>query len=193
MSHNQFDAYAEPSVAAHMEALAIWLKTVPGVTTQRPAGRLEAGSEAPLPAAATVATAKDDQSSAMSALAAFDPAAFQNILPAGMGVDSPLARKLIRLFVGESAKLLAEIERAGAAVDTQALFRAAHSLKSSGASVGASAFTALARGLEALARAGQTEALPDYPARLRLAYERFCEEPAIRGMLAPEPAERTAA
>jgi hypothetical protein len=29
-----------------------------------------------------------------------------------MGVDSPLARRLIRQFVGESAKQIAEIERA---------------------------------------------------------------------------------
>ena len=121
------------------------------------------------------------------------PGAFKKTNPPRGGVDSPLARKVIRLFVGESAKLLAEIERAAAVADTQALFRAAHSLKSSGAAVGATAFSGIATEMGALARAGQTEALAAHAARLRLAYERFCEEPAIRGMLAPEPAERTAA
>ena len=146
-----------------------------------------------LQAAAPVAAVKDDLSSAMTTPAAFDPAAFQKTLPAGMGVDSLLARKLMRLFVGESAKLIAEIERAAAVADSQALFRAAHSLKSSGAAVGASAFAVLAKELESLARAGQTEALADRPARLRLAYERFCAEPAICEMLVPESVERNAA
>ena len=90
---------------------------------------------------------------------AFEPAAFQKSLPAGMGVDSALARKIIGLFISESAKLIAEIERAATAADTQAMFRAAHSLKSSAASVGALAFSAIARELETLARGGQTEAL----------------------------------
>jgi HPt (histidine-containing phosphotransfer) domain-containing protein len=97
----------------------------------------------------------------------------------------------MRLFVGESAELLGEIERAAAAADTQAMGRAAHSLKSSGASVGASAFSGVAKEMEALARAGHAEALADHPARLRLAYERFREEPAIRDMLEPDPVERS--
>ncbi len=140
-----------------------------------------------------VTLANNDWSNPLNAPPAFDPAAFQNTLPPGMGVDSPLARKIVRLFAGESAKLLTEVERAAAAAETQALFRAAHSLKSSGASVGASAFSRIAKELEALARAGQTAALADHLARLRLAYERYCKEPAIRDLLAPEPAERNAA
>lgn len=136
--------------------------------------------------------AKEPRASTVPMPAAFDAAAFQNALPPGMGLDSPLARKLLRLFVGESAKLLAEVERAAAAADAQALFRAAHSLKSSGASVGASALSSLARELEALARAGESAALADHPARLRLAYERFCEDPAIRHLLVPEPAAPSA-
>ena len=136
---------------------------------------------------------RDEESGGISAPAAFDPAALQDALPLGMGVDSPLARKLIRLFVGESAKQVAEIERAAAAADTQALFRAAHSLKSSAASVGASVLSAIARELEALARAGSAAAPAEQPARLRPAYARFCEDPAIRELLAPEPIERNAA
>jgi HPt (histidine-containing phosphotransfer) domain-containing protein len=155
--------------------------------------QMEAQSHAAAPGAAPVVMAKNDSGGAVSAPAAFDPAAFQNTLPAGMGVNSPLGRKLMRLFVGESAKLLAEIERAGAAGEAQALFRAAHSLKSSSASVGASVLSGIARELEALAREGKTGALADHPERLRREYERFSAAPAIRDMLAPEPAERNAA
>jgi signal transduction histidine kinase/CheY-like chemotaxis protein len=134
----------------------------------------------------------DDRSGALtSATVVFDPAAFQNTLPAGMGVDSPLGRKMIRLFASECAKLLAEIERAAAAADAEAVYRATHSLKSSAASVGAIALSAIAREMEALARAGQPAALAAHAARLRLAHERYCAEPAIRAMLELETAERT--
>ena len=123
----------------------------------------------------------------------FDPVSFQNCLPAGIRLDSPLARKIMQLFVGESAKLLAQIEHAAMSADTQVLFRAAHSLKSSAASVGASALSGLAKTLEAQARAGQTGALADHPALLRLAYARFCNESAVCEMLEPEAAEKSAA
>jgi CheY-like chemotaxis protein/HPt (histidine-containing phosphotransfer) domain-containing protein len=148
---------------------------------------------APLPAAAPATAASDEPGSSPGTATAFDPAAFQNALPAGMGVDAPLARKLIGLFVAESAKQVAAIECAAAAADTQALFRAAHSLKSSAASVGASALAAIAKELEALARAEQTGALAALAAHLCRAHARFGEEPAIRDLLAPEPLERNAA
>ena len=110
-----------------------------------------------------------------------------------MGIESTLGCKLIRLFVGESTKLVAEIERAAANADVQAIFRPAHSLKSSAASVGAMAFSATARELEALARSANAEALVGHPVRLRREFARFCEEPQIRAILNAEPAERSAA
>jgi CheY-like chemotaxis protein/HPt (histidine-containing phosphotransfer) domain-containing protein len=159
-----------------MAVLRRWIALTP---------RLPASLE-PVPPAAG-----NEPGNAESAPADFDAAAFQATLPAGMGVNSPLARKLTRLFAGETAKLIAEIERAGA--DTQALCRAAHSLKSSGASVGASVVAGIAREMEALARAGQTAALADHAARLRVAYERYCAVPAIRDMLTTDSIERNAA
>ena len=125
--------------------------------------------------------------------AVFDPAALQSSVPAGARNGSQLAQKLIRLFVGESAKLLAEIERARVAGDTQTLLRGAHSLKSSSASVGAAALSRIAEELEACARAGQTSSFVNYPARLRLEYERFRNEPAIRDMFVAEPVGTTTA
>ena len=124
---------------------------------------------------------------------AFDPAAFQNALPPGMGVDSPLARKLVQLFVGESTKQLAEIERATAAADTKAVFHAAHSLKSSAASVGACAFAAIARDLESMSRTGPSATFAEPATQLRQAYTRYCADPAIRRLLAPGSIEPVAA
>jgi len=135
----------------------------------------------------------DDQRHATNAPAAFDPAAFQRALPAGKGVDSALAHKVMRLFAGEATKALAEIERAAAAADVQALNRVAHALKSSAASVGAAALAEIAKEMEALAREGAAAALIGHPPRLRLAYEDFCAEPTIRHMLLPEFADRNAA
>ncbi len=182
-----------PKPYTRKELIAVlrrWIDLAPPPQAAKASAQREPASQLPPRAAAPAAVANENQSSAKSSPEVFDRVAFQNTLPAGMGVDSPLARKLIRLFVGESAKLLAEIERTVAAADTQASFHAAHSLKSTGATVGASAFSGIAKELELLARAGQAEALAGHLARLRLAYERFCEEPAIRDMLESEPVER---
>ncbi len=124
---------------------------------------------------------------------AFDAAALQKALPAGIGADSPLAQKVIRLFASESVKALAEIERAAAVADTLALSHAAHSLKSTAASVGAIKISNIAREVETLARAGQPVAPNDHPLRLRSAYDCFCADPAISTMLLSEPLERNAA
>ena len=145
------------------------------------------------PLAAPVAGAGNDSGNAASLPADFNSAVFQSALPEGMGVNSPLGRKLTRVFVTESAKFIAEIERAGASGDTQALSRAAHSLKSSGASVGALMVSGIAKEIELLVRAGKTQALAAHAARLRVAYERYCAAPEIRDMLATESARRNAA
>jgi CheY-like chemotaxis protein len=133
----------------------------------------------------------DETPSAMPAV--FDPAALQRSLPAGMDVASPLAHKVISLFVGETAKTLDEIERAAAVTEIQALSRAAHRLKSSAAAVGAAALSGVAKEIEALTRAGQPVAPAEQPARLRQAYECFCAHAAIREVLVPASFDRNAA
>ena len=59
--------------------------------------------------------------------------------------------------------------------------------------MGARAFSEIAKELETLTRAGKLATPEDYPARLRMAYERFCDTPEIRDMLAPDAMERNAA
>jgi signal transduction histidine kinase/CheY-like chemotaxis protein/HPt (histidine-containing phosphotransfer) domain-containing protein len=120
---------------------------------------------------------------------AFEAAVLQAALPAGTGLDSPLAVRLIRLFVDESAKQLARIEDAAGTRDHRALAGAAHVLKSSSAMVGACAIAAIAQRLEMMANAGQIEALSADAARLRVAREDFCRVPRIRDMILPDPAD----
>jgi HPt (histidine-containing phosphotransfer) domain-containing protein len=62
--------------------------------------------------------------------------------------------ELIDTFVDDGRDLLAALRRALAQTDVDAFRRAAHSLKSNGESLGASSLAALARDLEAMARAG---------------------------------------
>ena len=171
--------------------LGRWIKHTPDAAGDTALPQAAAAPAMPLRLAAQPAIPAP--AIAVAAPAAYDPSAFQNALPPGKGVDSPLARKLMWLFINESAKLVTEIERANAAGDTPAVLHAAHSLKSSSASVGASAVSGVAKELETLARAGNAESFARYPARLRLAYEQFRAEVAIRNMLAPETVERNAA
>ncbi len=116
-------------------------------------------------------------------LPAFDPKALQSALPVGMRVDAPFAHKMIRLFVGESNRLMPELERAIAAADSDAVFSTAHALKSSGASIGASAFSSAAKAVEASGRSGEAAGRRAQLSRLKQAFEAFCHEPAIRNAL----------
>ncbi len=117
-------------------------------------------------------------------LATFDPAAFAGILPPEMGVNSVFGRHVLGLFVKESAKLVESVEHAAQHGDAQTALWVAHSLKSTGGSVGALAFADIAREIELRARTGTTETLDALPASLRHAYERFCAEPAVCDVLA---------
>ena len=114
-------------------------------------------------------------------------------MPAGMAVSSPLARKIMSMFVVESRRQLSEIERAAVGADTQALNRAAHSLKSSSATVGASRVSAIAKALEVLVRAGKTADLVDLSARLQLELQRFGAEPALVEMISSKGSDRAVA
>jgi CheY-like chemotaxis protein len=105
---------------------------------------------------------------------------------------TPLAHKVIKLSVGESAKALAEIEHAAAVADTQALSYAAYTQKSSADPVGGSALLSIAKELEIRAIARDAVALTGHPAQLRLPYECFYSEPVIRTLLLPDSFERNA-
>ena len=101
----------------------------------------------------------------------------KGVLPPGARLESELARSFLNLFASEAGRLVAEIERACGAGDCDAAFRAAHSFKSAGGSVGAVAIGTLARELEAETRAGHAAGLAGYSASLRRELERFLVDP----------------
>ncbi len=121
---------------------------------------------------------------AVSTLPAFDAAVLKEILPQGASPESELARKLLTLFASDARKLVTEIERACSAQDCDAAYRAAHTLKSSGGSVGAVAIGTLARELETEARAGHTTSLAGYSASLRRELERFLADLGVKRLTA---------
>lgn len=66
--------------------------------------------------------------------------------------------QLIATYIANSNDLIAKIGESLAAGDAENFKRAAHSLKSTSASIGANALSAIAAQIEAMARAGQMEA-----------------------------------
>lgn len=64
---------------------------------------------------------------------------------------------LVQRFLGDAADLLEQMDEGAAQGDAARLHRAAHTLKSSAAALGATGLSELARQLEALGRAGSLE------------------------------------
>ena len=79
--------------------------------------------------------------------------------------------ELIDTFVEDARELIATLERALAETDVDAFRRAAHSLKSNSETLGAAGLAALARELEAMARAGSLEGVRSRVEELVAAYE----------------------
>ncbi|MEZ5446745.1 MAG: response regulator [Gammaproteobacteria bacterium] len=86
-----------------------------------------------------------------------------------MGDNLP---ELVRTFLADTAGLLAQIEAATLAADAAQLHRAAHTLKSTSASLGATVLCALAKDLDALAKAGRVPAGGERMQQLRAEFER---------------------
>ena len=98
------------------------------------------------PADAT-ARASAAEEPAATAAAAFDPGVLRTFVADGGDADQ-LARHILGLFLAESTKLLSEMAIAEASGDPAKVQRLAHTLKSSSASVGAMALSALAKETE---------------------------------------------
>jgi len=117
----------------------------------------------------------------------FDAEVLKGVLPPGMRLESPVARRYLNMFASEAGRLVAEIERANSAGDCDAAVRAAHSLKSSAGSLGAMAIYTLARELEADARAGRAASLAGYSVSLRRELERFLVDPGVQRLTTAHP------
>jgi HPt (histidine-containing phosphotransfer) domain-containing protein len=97
----------------------------------------------------------------------FDRTALDELGQATDGDNSFLV-ELIETYLADAEGQVEAIDAAIAATDAEALVRPAHTLKSSSASVGAMRLAAMARGLEAQARAGQLADAPAAAAAARL-------------------------
>ncbi len=100
--------------------------------------------------------------------ASIDPAAIQGLM-ATMG--SKFIAELIDTFGEDTRGLIATLRRAVAAADLESFRRAAHSLKSTSETLGATGLGGMARELEGMARAGTLDGAGDRVERLAAEYE----------------------
>jgi len=86
--------------------------------------------------------------------AALDRAALDAIRALDQGATAGLLRRVVQLYFESTPRLIAELRRAYAAGEVDTLRDAAHSLKSSSASLGATRLAAMCQAVEHAARAG---------------------------------------
>jgi HPt (histidine-containing phosphotransfer) domain-containing protein len=89
-----------------------------------------------------------------------------------IGDDRSLLTALIDTFLSDAPRLVEAARRGLEHGQTDEVRRAAHTLKSNGATFGASSLSGLSRQLEALARSGVLEGADDLIARIDAEYER---------------------
>jgi PAS domain S-box-containing protein len=97
----------------------------------------------------------------------FDDAALQSLRD--LGGDEFLA-EVIDTFLAEAPQLLATLHRALDDADAEELRRAAHTLKSNSATLGAGEFSGLCRDLEQRARSGELDRAPELVDRIEQQY-----------------------
>jgi HPt (histidine-containing phosphotransfer) domain-containing protein len=95
----------------------------------------------------------------MSAASRLDASALAPIRALSAQTGKDLLGRVIDAFCESTPKLLADIESSLAAADLATLRRAAHTLKSGSATLGATQLSALASALESRARDGATDRL----------------------------------
>jgi two-component system, sensor histidine kinase and response regulator len=100
----------------------------------------------------------------------FDPKALDNLRQIERGGAPGLVAKVIETYIASARELVESLGQSLASGDLKELHRAAHTLKSSSANVGAMALAALARELESDAAAHRTESAEDLIRRIGTAY-----------------------
>jgi HPt (histidine-containing phosphotransfer) domain-containing protein len=89
--------------------------------------------------------------------------------------DREFVVELIDTFLEDAPQLLASLNTALGAGDAEAFRRAAHSLKSNGASLGAMTFSASAKDLEMMGKAGDLQGAQTKVEGLRAEFERVLQ------------------
>jgi len=138
-------------------------RPVHGAQVPAPAPRTTAGPETAPPATMEAASQEAEP-------LVFDPAALQRLRGTLGKQAAAMLPSLIDDFIQEAPSLIADAWRSWEQGQTADLRRAAHTLKSSSATFGAMALSALARELEYKARDGALEQVEEFLARIDSAY-----------------------
>jgi HPt (histidine-containing phosphotransfer) domain-containing protein len=85
--------------------------------------------------------------------------------------DKEFVGELVSTFLEDAPQLLASLESGLSTQDAEGFRRAAHSLKSNGASLGAMAFSEAAKELEMMGKAGDLTSAPPKVVRLRSQFD----------------------
>ncbi len=104
-----------------------------------------------------------------------DRAALERIEALQRAGTPDIVVKVLGMYLENSPKLVNDIEQAAQRQDTEALHLAAHTLKSSSATLGATALAELCKQLEALGRQGGQQQTGGQVAKLRREYEAVCK------------------
>ena len=126
-------------------------------------------------AAATAGQPATDSATAHAerrTLMLFDPGVVQSLPMVADGSNPGFADRVLDMFLDSAGKLLAQFAQAADTGDAPTMQRAAHTLKSSAATVGALALAEQARQIEMHLRSGEAPA-DDWPAVLHTAYDSF--------------------
>lgn len=112
-----------------------------------------------------------------------DPQAIERLRDLDPGGQQGVLQRVLRAYESSLARHLVDIGSAGDSADLDRLLRAAHTLKSSSAAVGAMAFSQRCADIEQLVRAIKT--MPDAAELEALMLEGQGVLAAVRAMLAP--------
>lgn len=104
-----------------------------------------------------------------------DPAALQALRALGGDEDPSLFVEVIELYLDDARAHVSNLRAALANGDLRLLERAAHTLKSSSANVGALNFSELCREIEQAARAERLQSTPSLVERAEREFQAVCE------------------
>ncbi len=161
-----------PGAAPNDPATAQWQPASPAggaVATVATAGQAPpVSAEALRPGAARAGPSQALPDATPSSI---NPSALNAIRALNPGQGEALLRRVLEAFLQDTPRQLTSLRAAAAGSDTDAIRKAAHSLKSSSANVGAEALAKMFRELEQMARAEQAEGAADLLAQLEREFQ----------------------
>ncbi len=140
----------------------------------KPAAAASEVKERPVSRLDTKRPAKEEKDRGVHGEAQLDRGALQRIEALQREGTPDIVVKVLDMYLENSPKLVNDIEQAVQRHDTAALHLAAHTLKSSSATLGATALAELCKELEALGRKGGQQQAGGQVAALRREYEAVC-------------------